>query len=86
MSKRAMYRITVSYGYDIHSVKVTAEQCADILLGKIVKLKGQGFVHEEDGGTQDYWVFNEQRGFARFYLDNLAEFNGDIDPEGIEKL
>jgi hypothetical protein len=86
MAKRMKYRITISYGYDIHTVKVSAEQCADILLGKLVELTGQGFIHEEDGWMKDYWVFNETKGEASFHLENGAQFRGAIDSKGVEKL
>jgi hypothetical protein len=54
--------VTVSYGYDIHRIKVTEKAYAAIKSGKEIKIQGQGFMHEEDGLCKDHWVFNRVPG------------------------
>ncbi|MGJ4913304.1 hypothetical protein ACQR10_06260 [Bradyrhizobium sp. HKCCYLRH2060] len=69
-----MVTITISYGYDVHSIEVDEVTYAAIKSGKKVTLAGQGFVHEEDGPVVDHWIFNETPGDIYFRLDNGAEF------------
>ena len=70
-----MPTVTISYGYDIHSVVLTEAELARVRAGEKVEVEGQGFVHETDGGVRDFWVFNREPGEeAMFWLDNGAEF------------
>lgn len=54
---RRKYRITVNYGYDIHSVTVTAKTVDQIKRGEAVTVKGQGFYIEGEK-TKDVWSFH----------------------------
>ncbi len=69
-----MLRLTISYGYDNHSIVVSPETLAAIQSGKKIEIDGQGFQHEEDGCVQDHWVFNDDRSPVVVWLDNEAEF------------
>jgi hypothetical protein len=69
-----MKTITVDYGYDIHSIELEDQTYARIKIGNKVEIKGQGFCHEEDGGVQGYWTFNQTPGEISFSLENGAEF------------
>lgn len=66
--------INIDYGYDCHSIKITDEQYQRFKAGKIVRVAGHGFQHEEDGLQADHWVFNGKTGEVMFWLDNEAEF------------
>jgi hypothetical protein len=72
MSKHS--KISISYGYDIHSITITDDQLKSIKEGYEIEIDGQGFMHEEDGLTSDHWVFNRSPGEIMFWLDNGAEF------------
>ncbi|WP_315795707.1 hypothetical protein [Bradyrhizobium sp. SZCCHNRI3043] len=69
-----MVKLTVSYGYDIHSIELDDATYAAIKSGQKVALDGQGFVHEEEGKVLDHWVFNNTPGDIYFWLDSGAEF------------
>jgi hypothetical protein len=72
-----MVTLTISYGYDIHSIEMDAVTFAAIKSGRRVTLEGQGFTHEEDGEVLDHWVFNDSPGAIFFWLDNGAEFRAE---------
>lgn len=67
-------RITISYGYDIHSLVIAKDEYDSIQEGSPFAIDGQGFMHEEDGLVADHWVFNSSPGEVMFWLDNGAEF------------
>lgn len=69
-----MVTLTISYGYDIHSIEVDEVTYAAIKSGLKVTLEGQGFASEEEGVVTDHWVFNDPPGDIYFWLDNRAEF------------
>ena len=69
-----MVILTISYGYDIHSIEMDEESYTAVNNGRKVELDGQGFVHEQDGAVADHWVFNRKAGEIYFWLDNGAEF------------
>ena len=69
-----MIRITVDYGYDNHEIEIDEKTYMAIKSGKEVKVKGQGFMHEEDGFVDDYWTFNDSPDAISFSLDNGAQF------------
>ena len=50
-------RISVDYGYDIHSLEITASDWSKINAGEEVTVTGQGFPVEGEM-EQDYWSFN----------------------------
>ena len=54
---RSKFRITVNYGYDIHSVTVTAKIVDQIQRGEAVTVRGKGFYIEGEK-TKDIWSFN----------------------------
>jgi hypothetical protein len=53
-------RLTVNYGYDIHSVEVPASTWLQIQGGEAVTVQGQGFSVEGEL-SQDEWAFNVHR-------------------------
>jgi hypothetical protein len=53
--------ITISYGYDVHSIEIDDITYAAIKSGQKVTLEGQGFTHEEDGRVVDHWERNARR-------------------------
>ena len=69
-----MIRLTVSYGYDVHSIELDDSIYAKIKAGEAIRIAGQGFIHEEDGEVQDTWIFNATPGEISFHLENGAEF------------
>lgn len=69
-----MTTIIANYGYDIHSIELSANTLVKIKNGLRVDIDGQGFMHEEDGMMIDHWVFNDEAGQTYFYLDNGAEY------------
>lgn len=54
---RRKFRISVDYGYDIHSVTVSAKVVDQIKRGEAVTVKGQGFYIEGEK-TKDVWSFH----------------------------
>ena len=52
-------RLTVNYGYDIHSVEVPESTWLQIQGGEVVSVQGQGFSVEGEF-SQDEWTFNGQ--------------------------
>jgi hypothetical protein len=70
-----MVRLTVDYGYDIHSIDLDDDVYAKIKAGEKIQIDGQGFFHEVDGEVQDFWSFNANVGEICFMLDNGAEFH-----------
>jgi len=55
--QRGRVRLTVSYGYDVHSIEVPSSTWLQIQGGEAVTVQGQGF--SVDGKfSQDEWAFN----------------------------
>jgi hypothetical protein len=50
-------RLTVNYGYDIHSIEVPASTWLQIQGGESMTVRGQGFFVEGEF-SQDEWAFN----------------------------
>jgi hypothetical protein len=69
-----LIKLTIDYGYDIHSIELDDQTHAQIKAGEKVRTEGQGFWHEEDGEVKDYWKFNQNPGEIYFSLENGAEF------------
>ena len=55
--KTGTVKITVDYGYDIHSIEFSGRTYNRIASGKEVTIRGQGFYWDESL-EQDYWQFN----------------------------
>ena len=70
-----MPNIYVNYGYDVHSINVSAAALSAIKAGKHVVIDGQGFAHDEEGVFVDHWSFNGTDSPAHFWLENGAEFH-----------
>jgi hypothetical protein len=51
------YKITVNYGYDIHSVTVSRKVMDQINSGEAVSVRGQGYYIEGDKERDD-WSFH----------------------------
>ncbi len=49
-------RITVSWGYDSHSIELDSEQWNRVLGGEPLSIEGEGYCYEESF-FQDYWMF-----------------------------
>jgi hypothetical protein len=73
-NKSGSVRVTVDYGYDIHSIEFSGRTYARILAGKALTINGQGF-HWDGIPDQDYWHFNAET--AGFIYVN-TEGGGDI--------
>ena len=69
-----MIKLTISYGYDVHSIELDNRIYAKIKAGELIRVPGQGFTHEEDGEVQDTLIFNATPGEVSFHLENGAEF------------
>jgi hypothetical protein len=67
-------RLTVNYGYDIHSVEMPASTWLEIQGGEAVTVQGQGF-SVEGVFSQDEWAFNVR---GRGSLQVTAEGAFDI--------
>jgi hypothetical protein len=50
-------RVTVDFGYDVHSISITEATFAQIQAGKPVIVQGQGFP-VEGAMEDDQWAFN----------------------------
>jgi hypothetical protein len=51
------YQITISYGYDIHELKVSQADLKKIQAGNSIRISGQGF-SVEGNWIQDTWCFS----------------------------
>jgi hypothetical protein len=67
-------RLTVSYGYDVHSLEIPVSTWEQIQVGEVVTVQGDGFSVEGEF-SQDEWVFNV---FQRGALQVTAEGGFDI--------
>lgn len=56
MNKSPITRITISYGYDIHSLVLSTSDFEKIKGGSSINVVGQGFSIEGDV-SQDIWSF-----------------------------
>jgi hypothetical protein len=76
--KGGRIRLTIDYGYDIHSIELSQRTLDRIEAGKHVTVKGQGF-HADEGREQDYWAFNNKNGTKiEVYCDSGRDvFKGD---------
>lgn len=59
MNKSLNTRITISYGYDIHSLILPTSDFEEIKGGASMNIEGQGFSIEGDV-TQDIWSFKNK--------------------------
>jgi len=60
MSKQhSKIQITISYGYDIHSLELLASDFERIKKGESLAIIGQGFTIEGEI-TQDTWIFKNK--------------------------
>ena len=59
MSKyqNGLVRLTVSYGYDVHSIEMPVSTWQQIQVGEVVTVQGQGFYIEGEF-SQDEWAFS----------------------------
>lgn len=54
------FKITVDYGYDLHSIIVSSNQIDNIRNAESLTIQGQGFYIEGDM-ERDYWFFHRAR-------------------------
>ncbi len=80
-------RLTVNYGYDIHSVEVSASTWQQIQGGDAVTVQGQGFFIE-GVESQDVWTFNspEAGALAVEADDGHQIFIGHMSAASIQKI
>ena len=64
-------QITISYGYDIHSLELSSNHYDKIKEGETLDIKGQGFFIEGEV-VQDTWHFNAGK------LDVICENGFDV--------
>jgi hypothetical protein len=57
MHKASTVKVTINYGYDIHSIVMSQRAWDRIAKGEAVTMKGQGFFIE-GVESQDVWKFN----------------------------
>ena len=74
-----MVRVTVDYGYDVHSVSISESAFAKIQMGQFVVVEGQGFP-VEGVMERDLWTFNYCGvGAVHVMTDEGREvFDGDL--------
>jgi len=60
MNKTSNTRITISYGYDIHSLVLSTSDFEKIKGGASMNIEGQGFSIEGDV-SQDIWSFKNKQ-------------------------
>jgi hypothetical protein len=73
-------RLTVNYGYDIHSIEMPASTWRQIQAGKEDMVKGQGF-YIEGVRAQDFWIFNTVE-YNHVWItadDGFDVFSGGLD-------
>jgi hypothetical protein len=80
-------RLTVNYGYDIHSVEVPASTWLQIQGGEAVSVQGQGFSVEGEF-SQDEWAFNVRgRGSLQVTAEGAFDiFDGAVGDLTVEEL
>ena len=73
-------KITVDYGYDVHSIEVSDSEWEKIRSGKALTLTGQGF-YVEGELEEDIWFFNEDaKGSVRVNAEDSREiFVGTVE-------
>lgn len=83
--KMGNLKITINYGYDIHSLILSADDFDKIKKGDAVEIDGQGFSIEGEI-SQDNWAF--KNGTIKVICENSFEvFEGSInDIIGIETI
>jgi hypothetical protein len=68
-----MITLTIDYGYDVHSIAVTASDWARIKGGEELKIEGAGFPVEGEM-ERDFWWFNTNgRGSLHVYCDSARD-------------
>ena len=84
MNSPSKIKITISYGYDIHSLTVSENEFEDINNGGSIEFKGQGFSIEGEV-VQDTWYFANKK--LRIACENGFEvFEGTLDDISSEVL
>jgi hypothetical protein len=80
-------RLTVNYGYDIHSVEVPDSTWQQIQGGEAVSVQGQGFSVEGEF-SQDEWAFNVRgRGSLQVTAEGAFDiFDGAVGDLTVEEL
>jgi hypothetical protein len=58
MKNQSKIRITINYGYDLHSLELFEKEFKKIQKGEYLKIIGQGFSVEGEM-TQDTWIFKD---------------------------
>lgn len=90
--KSGEVKITVDYGYDIHSLVISGKTWDRIWKGTNVSVRGQGF-HWDGEPDQDRWTFNRSvrgavkvgtDGGGQIYEGNFLDGNVWVDVEGVE--
>jgi hypothetical protein len=51
--------ITVTWGYELHSITLTTRNWRKVKAGKLLRVRGRGYSCCE-GRFRDYWAFNER--------------------------
>lgn len=77
MNKSQKTRITISYGYDIHSLVLSEADFEKIKAGETMDVIGQGFSIEGEI-AQDIWAFKNKRLLIRCE-NGFDVYEGTID-------
>jgi hypothetical protein len=85
--QKGRVRLTVNYGYDIHSVEVPTSTWLQIQGGEAVTIEGQGFSVEGEF-SQDEWAFNvRERGSLQVMAEDAREiFDGVLADISVAEL
>ena len=59
MTKPSRATFTVEWGYELHTITLTARNWSKVRRGKPLRLRGTGYRYEGDF-FWDYWTFNQE--------------------------
>ena len=70
--------ITVEWGYESHSITLTARNWAHVKAGRPLEIRGKGY-HYEGEFFWDYWSFGESGSLDVFYGEDCGHgFSGEL--------
>lgn len=86
-STARQFKITVDYGYDVHSIIVNQKDMEKIRNGETVTVQGQGFAIEGDTQLDD-WSFHSTRPNSLEVMcdDGHEVFVGDLTDARISEI
>jgi hypothetical protein len=78
--------LTVEWGYELHSITLTARNWRRIKAGRPLRIRGKGYYYEGEF-FWDYWTFNKASTGSLLveYGDGGVGFDGDLDDATVEE-